>query len=48
MNEQTMGTESMPKLLAKMSISMIIAMVVNGLYFLADAAFVGWGVGPDG
>lgn len=47
MNENAMGTESMPRLLAKMSIPMIIAMVVNGLYFLADAAFVGWGVGPD-
>ena len=36
------------KLLATMSIPAIIAMVVNGLYYLADAAFVGRGVGSEG
>ena len=32
-------------LLRKMAVPAIIAMVVNGLYYLVDAAFVGWGVG---
>lgn len=27
---------------------MVVAMVVNGLYYLVDAAFVGWGVGTNG
>ena len=32
-------------LLRKMAVPAILAMVVNGLYYLVDAAFVGWGVG---
>ena len=36
------------KLLIKMAVPAIIAMVVNGLYYLVDAAFVGLGVGSMG
>ena len=36
------------KLLVKMAVPAIIAMVVNGLYYLVDTAFVGWGVGSIG
>lgn len=43
-----MGTEPIRKLLARMAAPMVVAMVVNGLYYLVDAAFVGWGVGADG
>ena len=43
-----MGTEPIKKLLARMAAPMVVAMVVNGLYYLVDAAFVGWGVGADG
>jgi len=43
-----MGSEPIRKLLARMAAPMIVAMVVNGLYYLVDAAFVGWGVGADG
>ncbi|MGC9312471.1 MAG: MATE family efflux transporter [Sediminispirochaetaceae bacterium] len=41
------GSDNLGKLLAKMSVPAIIAMVVNGLYYLVDAAFVGWGVGSS-
>lgn len=34
-----------PKLLAKMSVPMMIALTVNGLYYLVDVAFVGHAVG---
>ncbi len=37
--------DSVVSLLSKMAVPAIIAMVVNGLYYLADAAFVGIGVG---
>jgi putative MATE family efflux protein len=37
-----------PKLLARMSLPMMIAMTVNGLYYLVDAAFVGHAVGIHG
>ena len=47
MNEQRLKTMPIPKLLVQMSVPMIVAMVVNGLYFLTDAVFVGWSVGPD-
>ena len=43
-----MGTAPVSSLLLKMSAPMVVAMVVNGLYYLVDAAFVGWGVGVDG
>ncbi len=43
-----MGTEPISRLLLKMAAPMVVAMVVNGLYYLVDAAFVGWGVGADG
>jgi putative MATE family efflux protein len=42
--QQELGNMPVPKLLLKMAIPMIIAMVVNGLYYLVDAAFVGWAV----
>jgi len=37
--------EPITKLLLRMSLPMILAMIINGLYYLADAVFVGWGVG---
>jgi putative MATE family efflux protein len=43
-----MGTEPVSKLVAGMAAPMVVAMVVNGLYYLVDAAFLGWGVGADG
>lgn len=36
------------KLLLRMSLPMMIAMVVNGLYYLVDAAFIGNFIGRDG
>ena len=41
------GSDSLGKLLTKMSVPAIVAMVVNGLYYLVDTAFVGWGVGSS-
>ncbi len=35
------------RLLVKMAMPAIVAMVVNGLYYLVDTAFVGWGVGSS-
>lgn len=43
-----LGTRSIPGLLASKATPMIIALVLNGMYFLVDAVFVGWGVGPNG
>jgi len=37
--------EPVTKLLLRMSLPMMLAMIINGLYYLADAVFVGWGVG---
>ena len=37
--------DSLGKLLTRMAVPAVIAMVVNGLYYMVDAAFVGWGVG---
>lgn len=37
-----------PKLLSRMTVPMMIAMMVNGLYYLVDAAFVGHAVGVNG
>ena len=37
-----------PKLLVKMSVPMMVALTVNGLYYLVDAAFVGHAVGVNG
>ena len=45
MEKQKLGSEPISKLLLKMSVPMILAMVINGMYYLADAIFVGWGVG---
>lgn len=42
---QDFGTGNVGKLLVRMAVPSIIAMVVNGLYYLVDTAFVGWGVG---
>lgn len=42
-----LGT-SIPRLVAGMSLPMIIAMTVNGLYYLVDAAFIGNTVGMNG
>ena len=41
------GKDDIWKLLRKMAVPAVIAMVVNGLYYLVDAAFVGWGVGSS-
>jgi putative MATE family efflux protein len=46
-NKAMMNTP-VTKLLLKMSLPMMIAMVVNGLYYLVDAAFIGNFVGSDG
>lgn len=43
-----LGTAPVNGLVARMAAPMVVAMVVNGLYYLVDAAFVGWGVGTDG
>jgi putative MATE family efflux protein len=40
-----LGTAPIGKLLARMSAPMVLAMIANGSYYLADAAFVGIGVG---
>ncbi|MBN1850565.1 MAG: hypothetical protein JW932_18495 [Deltaproteobacteria bacterium] len=47
-NRKFMLETPIPKLLTKMSVPMMIAMTVNGLYYLADAAFVGNTVGVNG
>jgi putative MATE family efflux protein len=47
MEKEKLGSESISKLLFKMSVPMILAMVINGMYYLADAIFVGWGVGSE-
>jgi len=47
MEKQKLGSEPISKLLLKMSVPMILAMVINGMYYLADAIFVGWGVGSE-
>ncbi|RDY26760.1 MATE family efflux transporter [Romboutsia weinsteinii] len=46
--EQTLGTESIGKLLLKYSVPAIIGMMVNGLYNIVDRIFIGNipGVGP--
>ncbi|MEG3066803.1 MAG: hypothetical protein RQM95_00775 [Syntrophaceticus schinkii] len=43
--EQKLGNTPVPKLLFQMSAPMIFAMIVNGLYYLIDAVFVGRVVG---
>lgn len=43
--QMNLENEPITKLLLKMSLPMILAMIINGLYYLADAIFVGWGVG---
>ncbi len=50
MNEQKssfLGTEALPKLLFKMALPAVIAMVVNSLYNVVDRIFVGQGVGAN-
>jgi len=47
MEKQKLGSEPISKLLLKMSVPMILAMVINGMYYLVDAVFVGWGVGSE-
>lgn len=42
---KNMGSAPLRPLLASLAIPAIIAMLVNGLYYVVDAAFVGWGVG---
>jgi len=42
-----LGNVPVSKLFYKMSIPMILAMMINGMYYLVDATFVGWGVGSD-
>lgn len=41
-----LGTESIGKLLVKLSVPAMIGMIVNALYNLVDAIFIGRGVGP--
>jgi len=48
LKDEQLGNAPISKLLVKMSVPMIFAMLVNGLYYLVDAIFVGWGVGSDG
>jgi putative MATE family efflux protein len=43
--ESFLGTQSMPSLLARMSVPAMIGMIVNALYNLVDTIFVGQGVG---
>lgn len=43
--EKKLAEWPVPKLLMNMSVPMILAMLLNGLYYLVDAIFVGWGVG---
>jgi len=45
--DRMLGKAPVPKLLLKMAVPMVIAMVVNGLYYLVDAAFVGLAVGAS-
>ena len=45
--EEQLGAAPVPKLLLKMAAPMVVAMVVNGLYYLVDAAFVGMAVGAS-
>jgi putative MATE family efflux protein len=45
MHKLDLGNDKPGGLLARMALPAIISMVVNGLYYLVDAAFVGWGVG---
>ncbi len=45
--EQKLGNTPVPKLLFQMSAPMIFAMIVNGLYYLIDAVFVGRVVGGE-
>lgn len=44
---QDFGNGNVGRLLIGIAVPSIIAMVVNGLYYLVDAAFVGWGVGSS-
>lgn len=44
---QKLGTWPIPKLLISMAAPIIVAFIINGMYFVVDAAFVGWGVGVD-
>ena len=39
------GTGRLGSLLGRMAVPAVVSMVVNGLYYLVDAAFVGWGAG---
>jgi len=48
MKKLQLGNAPISKLLYKMSVPMILAIVINGMYYLADAIFVGWGVGSEG
>ena len=44
-NKALLGQGSVTKNVIKMATPMIFAMIINGLYYLVDAAFVGWKVG---
>jgi len=43
----TLGTESIGKLFTRMSMPSVVAMIVNGLYYMIDTVFIGRGVGVD-
>lgn len=45
MEQISLGTEKIGKLLRKFAIPCIISMVVNALYNMVDQIFIGWGVG---
>lgn len=45
---EKMGTESMPRLVARYSLPAIAGLVVTAFYVLVDGIFIGWGVGDAG
>lgn len=45
MNNNILGTEKIPKLIAKFAVPCVISMLVNSLYNIVDQIFIGQGVG---
>ena len=43
-----LGSESIPKLIARFSVPAIISMLVNALYNIVDQIFIGQGIGTNG
>ncbi|HBB5299556.1 TPA: MATE family efflux transporter, partial [Listeria monocytogenes] len=50
MKEQSkrLGEDSIPSLMARLSIPAFIGMFVMGMYNIVDTIFVSYGVGPSG